>query len=256
MGSLFSRSKPEIASILDFDVVLIGCSVLAGRKKDGMVAKDCDKPGINPLKGVSDDLELMEKYFKSKKVKSISIIKPTGEKTTELLSSVHQNSGKLIVYYSGHGREMDGAWCIQNGESSTEYISPRDFFKGTESGWERMALFIPFLIGSRKFGLKSSDTIVITDSCFAGHWLGEFAADDKRLQNISIYASSESNQTSWCGDKGSVFTQALLSSNEPEVSDQIPRPRNQNPVYHAPKLYQDLKPFGVDKTVEFQRIEL
>jgi len=97
-----------------FDAILIGCS--SNVDKQGVPKKrraDEYIPGrLPPLSNVMFDLEKMEKFL-SNKVNSYVVITPSGEQRKEVFNKIMDGMKRnLLIYYTGHGREKDGAWCI------------------------------------------------------------------------------------------------------------------------------------------------
>lgn len=100
--------------MVTFDAILIGCSINVD--KQGVPKKrraDEFNPGtLSPLSEVMNDLIKMEKFL-SNKVNSVSVITPSGEQRKKVFNTIMDGMKRnLLIYYSGHGRKKDGAWCI------------------------------------------------------------------------------------------------------------------------------------------------
>ena len=92
----------------------------------------------------------------------------------------------FFLYYTGHGHINDGAWCLHDGT-----LAPDELFKL----WQESP--------SGKSG--DSVLIIISDSCFSGHWVE--AAKAAQLSTVSVQSSTDHKSLSLDHhDIGGLFT--------------------------------------------------
>merc|ERR1711920_529881 len=65
----------------------------------------------------------------------------------------------VLLYYSGHGRQKDGAWCFEapgSDGSQDEYVTPLDIVEA----WQ-----------ARNAKHADQKLIIVSDSCHSGWWV-------------------------------------------------------------------------------------
>ncbi len=103
MGNLFSY--PAMPDITTYDVILIGCSIddaeksakfrskeFQPSKREGEMKLSAKEEKFKLLYGLNQDLENMTRFFRSKGVRSITTIKPTGERYSEMIHQLKTQS--------------------------------------------------------------------------------------------------------------------------------------------------------------------
>ena len=95
----------------------------------------------------------------------------------------------FFVYYTGHGYYGDGAWYLGNG--ADDRLAPGEFFQ----------LWQESLSGQSGESLL----IIISDSCFSGHWVE--AAKQAQLKTVAVQSATDQNNPSFDrSETGGVFT--------------------------------------------------
>eukprot|EP00931_Biecheleriopsis_adriatica_P115757 TRINITY_DN91510_c0_g1_i1.p1 TRINITY_DN91510_c0_g1~~TRINITY_DN91510_c0_g1_i1.p1 ORF type:complete len:231 (-),score=12.31 TRINITY_DN91510_c0_g1_i1:165-857(-) len=108
------------------------------------------------------------------------------------------NSGihDIVLYYSGHGRQRDGAWCFEvpnsNGHDNA-FLKPADIL----SAWR-----------TRRRGVPDQQLIIISDSCHSGWWVD--AAKERKDKQIIVQAACDITECSYDSPTGGVFTQQYV----------------------------------------------
>jgi hypothetical protein len=138
-------------------VFLIGCSI-KGTPRKGDVPRERDD-GKKNLNGVIRDIFTCAIFFREKKGFTIiqkmdgidNDIRIVDKKLGEFF--LRSDFDTFLVYYSGHGRDRDGAWSFDNG-----HLTPGRVFKR----WRH----------ANK--LKNKRLVIISDSCHSGKWIDSF----------------------------------------------------------------------------------
>lgn len=266
MGNLFSY--PAMPDITTYDVILIGCSIDDAEKNAKFRSKEFQpskterkmnlstkEEKIKLLYGLNKDLENMTSFFRSKGVRSITTIKPTGERCSEMIHQLKTQSHNQnrIIYYTGHGREGDGAWCIHNSASdSVSYITPTDLLHNSKSPWESFFTALSFEGEKPVYG-ETGNLVIIMDSCFAGEWIeGLFRYRTAVAHQITILASSKYYQVSTATTLGSWFTCKLLRENgfTENIPDLSHIKTEQIPIYHLQFSSPVVIPIGQNRSVD------
>ena len=235
-----------------FDAILIGCSMLANNNSRfrGFCERRSSDRACNPLSGVEKDLKNMENFLTEKGVRSITKLSPTGEQCSSLLNQLRSTGNKrnLLIYYSGHGRRDDGAWCIQNGSDDAKVLRPVDLLN---TGSDLRGSLLALLFGSYRDSIfgesfleENTHLFIISDSCFSGCWIEELNSHPSIYHKVSIFASCEYWETSMDTKEGGMFTLRLLE-NRPIAADK------QNPCFHSWKTML-LQPVGSEQTIYSQ----
>lgn len=138
------------------------------------------------------------------------------------LETLHQNvagneQATVVIYYSGHGGELDEPW---NG-GLTYYLLPYDY--DTQD-------YATTCIPAKEFvekvdGLNAGKLVLLLDCCHAGGFKKAGRGDDKFRQTPKqlvneldkgsgrvIVASSQAEQLSYIGKQYSIFTECLLEA--------------------------------------------
>jgi hypothetical protein len=107
------------------------------------------------------------------------------------------NSGKdhVLIYYSGHGRSGDGAWCFETNECGTEFITPSDMHNLIQEAHHAN-------------GFKKH-VVIVSDSCHSGCWVhAECFREQSSGRNpfVIIQAACGPDEYSVDTESGGLFT--------------------------------------------------
>jgi hypothetical protein len=245
-----------------YHAILIGCSIKADNTPAMKMRQSNNKNPNQNLSGVLKDLENMREFLKSRGVLNITTITPTGEERNDLLDDVTcHRLENLLVYYSGHGRESDGAWLIQNNKSESTFITPTQLYgKFVYERFEHIEVgnyiksinpdvaesFIKRGLDSKR-NLKSNpfkSKIVISDSCFSGNFISNHQRrklSSELSGNLTVYTSCGFTT---CDDSpaGGLYTLALIAKNKGEDFNEPPY----KPMYHGRSMPLEMLPIGYE----------
>lgn len=164
--------------------VLIGCSAVADATRGIVPRTKADDSTKGNLLGTVADVANMYSVcmnaWDCDVLANFSSVKPRDTNRTAVMDAIEEafrTRSYVVLYYSGHGRAGDGAWCFENEDGEVEYITPREIAE-----------------------LKSrygTCVCVISDSCFSGHWAEE---------NFAAQCACRKNEMSLDGKHGGVFT--------------------------------------------------
>eukprot|EP01084_Bolivina_argentea_P225568 381152_1 len=180
----------------DCGAILIASSA-ASNAADISARVKCDKTEKGNLVGTVADIGNMQSVF----VRSgaIDIVKtfcetPNHAKRSDVLREIRslfrdRDRKSFILYYSGHGKKLQGDWCFEKGNGSqiNEYITLNDI-----------------LAAFNHYHNQRQNLIIISDCCFSGAWVRNL--EQRRVRNVYMQASCRSNQTCSDGRHGGVFT--------------------------------------------------
>lgn len=93
-----------------------------------------------------------------------------------------------LIYYSGHGREGDGAWWLQD---SNEFVTP--------------VALLEFWKNHKRQNCK---LLIVSDSCFSGHW----ADRARQFEDVAVIAAATASEKAFDTASGGAFTSSLANA--------------------------------------------
>lgn len=112
-----------------------------------------------------------------------------------ITDAFNKGTDTVILYYSGHGRRDDGAWCFETAtEGDFEFINYDD----VRQLWEQAP-------GRRPL----AQLLIISDSCYSGCWVEEAKA---RGYGIYVQAACGAHEQSADTKDGGIFTNHFLGT--------------------------------------------
>ncbi len=136
---------------------------------------------------------------------------PTKTELTSSLEYAFRNSDVTLVYYTGHGRQYDGAWCLLD-TSMPGYVGPQEVF----SWWNEHKRD------------EDSYLVIISDSCYSGHWC-DYALTSC-FENVAVYAASSSSEFAYDTENGGKYTLQLLQDQQQQQANMGPLPIKVTPI--------------------------
>jgi len=150
----------------------------------------------NDLKGVIADVSLMYQFAHDRGIhvsKIFSDVDSTSVNRNTVLQKLQEvfRSGydDVLLYYSGHGRQSDGAWLFEDAGGMHDFLTPDDV-----------------IMEWRKATSVDQKLIVVSDSCHSGWWVE--AAYKEGSGRIVVQAASGISELSEDSISGGVFTRA------------------------------------------------
>jgi len=146
-------------------------------KAKGITPKTCSlniKGNLNSDK----DINLMKKFLKSRAIEldDANIVlgakDPTREILLKKLSAFFEKGDFWMIYYTGHGQEKTGAWCLETDVDCWEVVSPDDIL----TVWN-----------NRPVKKKGDGLLLIVDSCYSGFWVD--ALSEKKIDDVFLQSS-------------------------------------------------------------------
>eukprot|EP01062_Namystynia_karyoxenos_P059231 TRINITY_DN5067_c0_g1_i2.p1 TRINITY_DN5067_c0_g1~~TRINITY_DN5067_c0_g1_i2.p1 ORF type:complete len:376 (+),score=78.76 TRINITY_DN5067_c0_g1_i2:75-1130(+) len=151
-----------------------------------LAAPPRDRGNPPTLAGCERDAEVVAAHFRSlrHRVDVINLGRGRAQPSTAVRATrdhITKCRGSAVLYYSGHGRKGDGAWCY-GPAGGPDVITWQDVWR-----W----------ISEARAERRCSNVVVVVDACFAGHWLALAS-----LGNVEVLAACGASQLSWGTDMG------------------------------------------------------
>ena len=184
-SKLYSGTCAVIAITGSYDV--LASSQVEKKNKDRYTYLQGVQSDITNLKNaITPKKNIRKCIFESpysKKESVLSFIKDNVEFSVQKF--LNKKKGRIVLYYTGHGRKKDGAWCFEDG-----YVTPleiRDIFSG----------------------FYNLDPCVICDSCYSG----KFCKTLKSMEGFYGATMSSSNEVNVSTDseEGGIFSRWLFT---------------------------------------------
>lgn len=187
-----------------FGLIGAPCDPSPTARSSRVVARVCIDPGseekstearaADHLPGVQHDIDTMRHFFgRGQNISELFCYNHVDARGKQwLVTKLHEEFAKTdvrayFVYYSGHGCKDNGAWYL----GGQDTLAPCELFK----------LWQDSLSG------QSGDSvlIIISDSCFSGHWVE--AAKQAQLSSVAVQSATDQCNVSYDSkETGGTFT--------------------------------------------------
>uniref|UniRef100_A0A7S0FAL4 Peptidase C14 caspase domain-containing protein n=1 Tax=Pyrodinium bahamense TaxID=73915 RepID=A0A7S0FAL4_9DINO len=137
---------------------------------------------------------------------------------TAIRAAFDKGCDDVLLYYSGHGKQGDGAWCFEAPGSVgiNEFVTPQEVL----GAWRGRA--------SKRAGQK---LIIISDSCHSGWWVEAAVAEGQQTgELIIVQAACGVSEQSEDTPDGGVFTKIFVKMSHGPVSNWMLLNRLTHPV--------------------------
>lgn len=163
--------------------------------------KSFEERAASYLAGVEHDLVTMREFFGRRQdieeLFSYNHVDAQGKKwLVEQLRQAFMRTDvhAFFVYYTGHGSSVDGAWYLGPGRDNQ--LAPAELFE----------LWLESPSGES----DESVLIVISDSCYSGHWAEE--AKKAQLKDVAVQSATDKHNPTFDKEEtGGVFTYTVYN---------------------------------------------